>query len=677
MRQASAVDPITLAVVRGSFVSTVLQMRTTLVRTAHSPTLYDRYDFSCALLSDKGEIIGMSEDFSGHVFALSLSMADVLRKHGDDIHPEDVLITNEPYSGGGSHLNDVAFFKPFFSDGRLLMFTAVRAHWADVGGATPGSFSGQDTEIYQEGVIIPPVKLVEKGKLNQPLWDVMFMNMRQSDERRGDALAMLETLRLGETRAAELCAKYGTETIEQCREAILNNAEQVMRQEVAKLPDGVYHYENYLDKGGPHPHPLPIMLEMTIEGESITFDYTGTSPQVEAPTNCGPSVTQGGTFTMVKSLLDPLSPVSGGSFRPFKFNIPEGTITSAKLPAPVSGVWEVMRGVEAVVTGAFAQFMSEPLVADSIGTSNHVFIGGYDREAQKHFIFYESPFGGTPAADGTDGATGCLPFDAGDIPSTYRAEMIERDAPVLIESYTTRLDGEGPGQYRSGFGFDRRVRVLADNAQLNVEADRAVIPPFGTHGGYPGSVNAFKVIRDGQEIEPAPESPGKIKTFLLKRGDTVVMKPTAGGGLGDPLARDPDLVRRELLEGYVSPDRARDIYGVVVGEAGEVDVARTESLRKELANGRSLVKVVPTDQDDFDEAGCRLCRIDRSLAARIGASDGDMVEYVPRTGPPLRAVAQVDGDADGQGLLIGPRGRGILGVRGGDELELRSLAGWR
>ena len=676
MHQPKAVDPITLAVVRGSFVSTVLQMRTTLIRTAHSPTLYDRIDFSCALLSDRGEIIGMSEDFAGHVFALSLSMEDVLRKHSGDIHPEDVLITNEPYSGGGSHLNDVAFFKPFFSEGKLLMFTAVRAHWADVGGATPGSFSGQDTEIYQEGVILPPVKLVERGKINQPLWDVMLINMRQSDEREGDALAMLETLHLGETRVTELCAKYGTDTIELCREAILDNAEQVMRQRVSELSDGVYYYENYLDKGGPHPHPLPIKLKMTIEGDSIAFDFTGTSPQVEAPTNCGPSVTRGGTFTMIKSLLDPLSPVAGGSFRPFKFIIPEGTITSARLPAPVSGVWEVMRGVESVVTGAFAQFLSEPLVADSIGTSNHVFVGGYDKQAGKHFIFYESPFGGTPAADRTDGATSCLPFDAGDISSTYRVEMIERDTPVLIESYTTRLDGEGAGRHRSGFGFDRRVRVLADNAQLNVEADRAVIPPFGTHGGFPGSVNAFKVVRDGQEIEPAPESPGKIKSFPLKRGDVLVMRPTAGGGLGDPLSRDPQLVLHDLLESYISPERARDVYGVVV-EDGQVDRAKTEELRHWLEKKRHYFKVVAAEVDEFDEAGCRLCSIAPAVAARIGASDGDMVEYVTRAGPPLRAIAKVGIDVGAELLLIGPTGRGILGVRAGDELELRSLSGWR
>ena len=227
------IDPITLEVVRGFLVSTVFQMRATIIRTAYAPILYETLDFSCGLLTAEGELLAMSEDISGHVFAMALGLGAVQKKFKDDIHPGDVLAVNDPYTGG-THLNDIAFYTPFFVEDRLLLFIGVRAHHSDVGGATPGSFSGQDTEIYQEGVRIVPVKLIEKGHVNQGLWDVVFANMRLQEEREGDALAMLDTARVAEAAVSELWAKYGTETIERCINTMLDNAED--SDEAADFP---------------------------------------------------------------------------------------------------------------------------------------------------------------------------------------------------------------------------------------------------------------------------------------------------------------------------------------------------------------------------------------------------------------------------------------------------------
>ena len=386
----SAIDPITLEVVRGYFVSTVFQMRATLLRTAYAPILYETHDFSCGLLSPTGELVGMSEDVAGHVFAMSLGLDAVLDKFRDDVRPGDVLAVNDPYTGG-THMNDTAFYFPYFVDGEILMFIAVRAHFADVGGATPGSFSGQDTEIYQEGMRIVPVKLMDEGRLNQGLWDVLFANMRLRDEREGDALAMLDTARVAEASIDVLCDKYGAATIEQCMKILLDNAEQAARDRISELPAGDYYYEHYMDNGGLSPEPLPIKVKLTVDGDAMTLDFTGTAPQVHGPMNCGIPVTRGGTFVIVKSWLDPKTPVNGGTFRPLNFVIPEGSCLAAQLPAAVGGCWDVYRNLQTAVIGVFTQVMPHDLGGENPGGVNHVYVAGYDQERNKPYILYEYP----------------------------------------------------------------------------------------------------------------------------------------------------------------------------------------------------------------------------------------------------------------------------------------------
>ncbi len=666
----SQIDPITLEVVRGFLVSTVFQMRATIIRTAYAPILYETLDFSCGLLTAEGELLAMSEDISGHVFAMALGLGAVQEKFKDDIHPGDVLAVNDPYTGG-THLNDIAFYTPFFVEDKLLMFIGVRAHHSDVGGATPGSFSGQDTEIYQEGVRIVPVKLIEKGHVNQGLWDVVFANMRLQEEREGDALAMLDTARVAEAAVSELCAKYGAETIERCINTMLDNAEDSMRQRISQLPAGEYQYEHYMDNGGLSPEPLPIKVKATVENDLMIFDFTGTAPQVHGPMNCGVPVTQGGVFVIVKSWLDPKTPVNGGTFRPIRFVIPEESCLAAQLPAAVGGCWDVWRQLQTAVVGLFSQIMPGDLGAENFGAANHCFIGGHDSIRDRPFILYEYPNGGIPGTSDTDGATGTFNYDCGDIPGVFPAESAEHRQPLLIESLQVRTDGEGAGQHRSGFGITRRVRVLSDTSQLNVMTDRAVIPPWGAAGAYPGSLNSFTVVRDGVEIEPSP-IPGKVKGFPLRAGDVVLMQSSAGGGVGDPLDREVDRVRKDLADGYVTPGRAHDLYGVVV-ENGDVEPAKTRVLRQELRQKRTSFEVVGSGADDFDERGCRRCALSPETASRIGVQDGDMVEYVSDTTAPLRAWVKVGDDLPKGGVLLGPVARSILKLTHGDEVWVRRL----
>ena len=663
------IDPITLEVVRGYMVSTVLQMRATMIRTSYAPILYECKDFSCGMVTSDGELAAMSEDFAGHVFAMSLGLKAVLEKFKDDVHPGDVLAVNDPYTGG-THLNDIAFYLPFFVEGKPLLYIAVRAHHSDVGGATPGSFSGQDTEIYQEGMRIVPVKLFERGEVNQALWDVLFANMRLPDERQGDALAMLDTIRVAEMAMAELCEKYGPKMVEDCLSALMDSAEETMREQIARLPDGEFYFEHYMDNSGLSPEPLPLKVKLTIEGDSMTFDFTGTAPQAVGPMNCGIPVTQGGVFVVIKSWLDAKMPVNGGTFRPLKFVIPEGSCLASELPAPVGGCWEIFRHLQAMVVGLFSQFIPDDLGAEYRGSVDHLYVGGYDQVRGRYYILYESPQGGAPATSDTDGATGCFNYDAGDLAMVQQAESVEQRQPLIIESLSARQDGEGAGYRRSGFGVARRVRILADSSQLSTTVDGAVIPPWGPAGAPPGSVNSVTVIRRGEEFIPAP-IPGKIKGFQLLNGDVVVALGSAGGGVGDALDRETELVRRDVYEGYVSAERARDVYGVAI-ENNEVDLEKTRRLREGI-KGKRQYFTISDGADEFDGRGCRVGLIGATDAAGIGVSNGDMFEYVTTSTAPLRAWATiVDGQSEGT-LPLGPIGRGILKIEAGAKVWARRL----
>ncbi len=664
-------DPITLEVVQGALITCVRQMRATVIRTSYAPILYDTRDLSCAVLGPTGELVAMSEgDFSGHVFSLQLGLAPILAKFGDRLQSGDVYMFNDPYTGG-THLNDIAFYKPVFADGRLVFFATVRAHWSDVGGATPGSFSGQDTEIFQEGIRIPPVRLVDRGELNRDLWDLLFANVRLADEQEGNALAMLDTVNVGEARIQELCARYGTATIEGCRDELLDRTERALRGAIRRLPQGEYYVEHYCDNTGITPDPVALRIRMSARGDHLLFDFTGTSAEFEGPMNVGPAVTQAGVFVIAKAWLDPHTPVNGGTFRPLQFFLPKGTVINANPPRAVAGVWELYRKIQSAVAGIFSQALPEDAGGGAMETINHVYIAGFDPATHRYHILYEYPQGGFPGTSTTDGATGSPSYDGGDVPSIYPAESSEQRQPLRIESTEITTDGEGAGYRRSGFGITRRIRVLTDTSTLNVMQDAALIPPWGVAGAPSGGFNAVGVIRDGREIAPS-NLPGKVRAFPLRRGDLVIMRATSGGGVGDPLEREVERVARDVEDGYVSRARARDVYGVVfAGQA--VDAAATAARRGELRAQRQYAQVRPGAEDHFDGSGFRLLRLHPALARRIGATDGDFVELVPAIGPPLRARAQPDATAAPEAIDLGPLGCLALRVTGAGAMWLRPL----
>jgi N-methylhydantoinase B len=665
-----AVDPITLEVLRETFSSIVREMRVTLVRTAYSSILYEGEDFSCVLMDGDAQLVAMSkgQDHPLHIVPISWSMKSVKDKFGDDIHPGDIFLHNDPYTGG-THLNDVAMLYPLFADGRLFVFPVVRAHWGDVGGMSPGSLSGDATEIFQEGVRIPPIRIVDRGTPNQAALDLIFHNMRGPRERRGDFDAMIGTCRKAAERVEALAARYGASVVRAAVVELMDRAEVRMRRAIGALPDGEYSYEAHLESGRVRLEPLSIRARVVVAGETITVDLTGTSPQTAAPTNVGPAMAPTGAFTIIKSFLDPGTDVNSGAFRPLTVITPPGTVVNANPPAPCGGMVEVKYCVETAVMGALAQALDGRVAGDLKGGGNHCYVGGPDPRTGETFIFYEYPAGGTGGFHGGDGSNTVRTWTESDMTTLQPIEAVEQLYPVRIERTSLREDSGGAGQWRGGLGLTREVRILVPSSRLSVLAEKAVLPPFGVCGGGSGATNRFWVRRGAQPIQPSP-LPGKVGGFPLLPGDVLLMESSGGGGFGDPLTRDPAAVAADLAEGYVTAAAAERDYGVI-WRAGAVDAAATAATRATQQARRLRVRFTPAVDLDADRG--RLVRLDRETAARLGVGTGAIVELVNPRGAPLRAWVHALVPGDGPRGEIAPSALAMLGLGGGGLVELRAV----
>src|SRR3989454_6375366 len=539
------IDPITLEVLREAFVSIVREMRVTLVRTAYSSILYEGEDFSCVLMDRHAQIVAMSrgQDHPLHIVPISWSMKAVHERFGDDIHPGDIFLHNDPYTGG-THLNDVAMIYPMFAPapagqtGELFLFPVVRAHWGDVGGMSPGSLSGRATEIYQEGVRIPPIKIVERGRPNQAALDLIFSNMRGPRERRGDSQARVGPGRKASERIGELVARYGADTIRAAVDELMDRAESRMRRAIGGLREGEYVYEAHLEAGRDQLEPLTVRAKVIVAGDTITVDLAGTSPQTAGPTNVGPAMAPTGAFTIIKSFLDPGADVNSGAFRPLTVITPPGTIVNADPPAPCGGMVEVKYCVESAVMGALAQALDGKVTGDLKGGGNHCYVGGPHPRTGETFIFYEYPAGGTGGFEGGDGRHTGRTWTESDMTTLQPIEAVEQLYPVRIERTALREDSGGPGRWRGGLGLTPGGLVQSAGAQLSVLAEEAGVPPFGGCRGGAGATNRFWVRRNGRRVEQSP-LPGQGGGVSLAPRRRPLMEAGGGGGVRAPPARAP------------------------------------------------------------------------------------------------------------------------------------------
>ena len=668
------IDPITLEVLRERFVSVVREMRVTLVRTAYSSILYEGEDFSCVLMDGQAQIVAMSkgQDHPLHIVPVGWSMKAVREKFGDDIHAGDIFLHNEPYTGG-THLNDVAMIYPLFApDGEMFVFPVVRAHWGDVGGMSPGSLSGRATEIFQEGVRIPPIRIVDRGQPNDAALDLIFSNMRGPRERRGDFQAMLGTCRKAAERIEELTARYGAATIRDAVAELMDRAKGRMRRAIRGLRPGEYVYEAHLEAGAERLEPLTVRAKVTVAGDTITVDLAGTSPQTLGPTNVGPAMAPTGAFTIIKSFLDPGADVNSGAFRPLTVITPPGTIVNADPPAPCGGMVEVKYCVESAVMGALAQALDGKIAGDLKGGGNHCYVGGPHPSTNETFIFYEYPAGGTGGFDGGDGNNTVRTWTESDMTTLQPIEAVEQLYPVRIERTALREDSGGPGRWRGGLGLTREVRILTSGSQLSVLAEKAVLPPFGVCGGAAGATNRFWVRRNGQRVQPSP-LPGKVSGFPLELGDVLLMESSGGGGFGDPLERDPARVAADVGEGYVTPAAAEVVYGVILRK-GVPDEDATGARRLELHRARLRVRVVAAAGLDAQRG--RTVRLSTEIMDWLGTAPGAVLEFVNPRGAPLRAWIAGANVSRGDGVPaaeLAPIALRMLAVADGAEVEVRAV----
>jgi N-methylhydantoinase B len=591
-----------------------------------------------------------------------------------DLRPGDVILLNDSYRGG-THLNDVTMLYPLFDAGELLIFPAVRAHWSDVGGGAPGSYSGLNTNIYQEGVRIPPIKIVEDGKLNRAAMALLLNNMRLPEDRRGDFEASLGACRVAEGRIRTLLARYGRKTVLDCIALNLDRSERRLRARIATLPDGEYVYEDYLEfyQEGRF-DPVLMRLTLTKSGDEILADFAGSNPQVPGVVNSTLATTGAGVLVAVKAVLDPDGPINQGTFRPIRLAAPEASIVDVKLDAPAGAHGEVRKRAVSVMLGALGQIVPDLISGDLSGTSFPNSMGGRDEGRRRDYVYYEAPAGGNGAHRDDDGPSAWGNIDFGNVRTIQAAEALEGAMPLRVERSELRADSGGEGTTRGGLGFTRELKLLEGEARYSVLSDRAVIPPFGVGGAGPGAPVRVSVLRDGAPIDLAP--PGKATGCAITAGDVVAMESAGGGGFGDPLARDPERVARDARAGYVSRERARAGYGVVLTPADGVDAAATVAERSRLAGARRRWPVGADERDPYEghRGKHRVLRIGPILARALAAEAGDLVELLGRHPAPLRAWVRVDpGAPDGQ-VPLDTLGRRILGVSPGESVEIRRLA---
>lgn len=664
------VDLITLEVIQQFLVSTVREMRATMINTAHSSIIYEGLDFSCAVLDADAQLLAQSESSPAHILPLPFQVVHAREFFKGSFEPGDVILVNDPYTAG-THLNDVAMIVPHFRDGKLAAFVATRAHWGDVGGMYPGSISGRASEIFQEGIRIPLLKVHARGAPVPGVLELILANVRGREDREGDFHAMLACCHTAQRRIDELIGKFGIDIVNRATDAILKRSESRMRSAIAAIKPGRYYYEDYLDSDNIGARPVLVCVTVTVDRDEMQVDYAGSSAQVSGPVNCSLAVTAAGAFVAIKALLDPQGPINQGAFRPVKITAPEGTVTNARFPAAVGGFSEMRRRSESLVVGALAAAAPKYVAGDHKGASNHTYIGSHNPRRGRPTIFYEYPAGGSGGFFEHDGSDAIRAWDEGDFSSIQPAEVVEHEHALLVERCELRVDSGGAGRHRGGLGLRRVVRLLAESGSFSELSDRNILRPFGVCGGRAGAPNRFTVIRDGVEIEPS-DIPGKVSGFPMRYGDSIVMQTAGGGGYGDPLTRPLDLVMRDVEEGYVTRARAADAYGVVFTNDGAVDERATAQRREQLAAARVRLAVTDAAQDEFRD-GRRVLQLSAATMHRLRAAEGALVELVSERGAPLRAWLDRSEDAADASVALGPRARLMLRTEAGQSVEIRLL----
>ena len=567
------VDATTVEVIKGALIYAAEEMGVALRKSAYSPNIKERMDHSCALFDHERRLVAQAEHIPVHLGSMALAVREGLRNYQGDLDAGDMILLNDPYISG-THLPDLTLIAPVYQEDELVGYASNKAHHVDVGGKAPGSIAGDSTELYQEGLIIPPVKFVHMGRIDEGIASLIRSNVRTPDVQMGDLRAQIAANNTGIRRLLELVEEYGLETVNASMGAVKDYSERRMRAEIGRMPSGVYEARDLMEDTGYGDEPAEIAVKVTIDGDSIGFDYSGTAPQVRGPVNAPLGVTLAGIYYTLISITDPTVPVNDGCFRPVTLHIPEGCMMNPRRPAPVAGgnVETSQRNVD-VLMRALSQAVPERVPAAGPGTMSNISIGGLKRDGTP-WTFYETVGGGSGGRPGSDGVDGVHVNMTNTMNTPI--EALETYLPMRFDSYILRPDTGGPGEWRGGCGIERSWTLEAPNATLSILAERTKIPPWGLKGGGYGALGEYILRRRDGSVERLPSK----CTVSLEEGDSLIIRTPGGGGYGDPLKRNPELVLKDVLNGLVTLEAAIRDYGVTIDRVKMVVlIEETDRLR--------------------------------------------------------------------------------------------------
>ncbi|MBL8381806.1 MAG: hydantoinase B/oxoprolinase family protein [Burkholderiales bacterium] len=563
-----ALDPVTLAVLQSGLNQVCNEMDLAFVRAAFSPVIAEALDRSDGIYHrDNGELIAQGElglpVFVGTMQFSVQAVIERVRARGIPLEDGDVFIVNDPYLGG-THLMDVKFVKPFFHQGRLWCWLANTGHWPDTGGMVPGGFSANATEVEQEGLRLPPVKLYKKGVLDDEILSIILSNIRVADQRIGDIKAQAAALATGEKRLAALLERYGADTVDAGIAELRRRACARMRARIAAIPDGVYEGRALVDSDGVVDEPLTIAMRVTKRGgatdATLAFDMSGSSPPCRGPMNSVIATTKSSIYLAVKHVF-PDVPINAGTFEPLVIAEPHDTFLYATYPRPVSGcAAEVSQRIAEAVFAALARAIPDQLFAAPAGTSGNLGVGGTDPLTGRSYVMYVisgGGYGGSARGDGI--SNGCSTIG---ISKTTPVEIMEQRYPVLFEEFSLHEGSGGAGEHRGGFGVNYRIRIRRGEAVASMVMDHGRTGPQGALGGADGGVNRVRIVRGGTAYVPPHLS--KDQNIALTAGDLIEVSTPGGGGYGDARARPRAEIERDIARGYYTREQAQRLFGVAL-----------------------------------------------------------------------------------------------------------------
>lgn len=576
-------DTVTVEVVRNLLMSIAEETYGIIVRSAYSTNMKERRDVCTAVIDPEGNSVAQVESLAALLGSMLSVVPNIYEKFGqENIKPGDMFIANDPYHGGGNHLPDIVLAAPAFVGDTLVGWIANIAHHSDIGGKVPGSTSGDADSLFQEGIRIPVIRIQENHRLVSGVLDLLLDNTRVPQEREGDLSAQISANLIGVRRLQEAYARYGGDLIG-CMQELVAYSERRVRSVVEALPDGEYYYTDYVDGcGEKYPDPLPICVKVTIAGENLTVDFTGSAPQIKAPINVPYPCTKAAVFFSVKALMGDDIPANEGINRAVRIIAPEGCIVNPTEPSPVGAQIDCSQRIPDAIFGALAPLFPDTVVTAGNGACTTTILAGDGvTGTDSVFIFHEVIAGGGGASRRFDGLSGVQVNMTNT--SNMPIEATEMEFPkILARCYELKEDTGGPGEYRGGLGIQRELEILQSGVLYTGLGDRHRFHPWGLAGGGDGSAGAFyRIAGDNGSVSRMGH---KTTSFPLKKGDIIRVITPGAGGYGNPRKRPPEKVLQDVLERKVSLQVAREQYAVVIRKEGEhifLDKAMTFELRKD------------------------------------------------------------------------------------------------